>query len=353
MRAEIHSLLTTTPPTFTPADAVLIAADYFDICAQAKLLDSERDQNFHLEGDNDQRYTLKFANHAEQLSTIEFQSGALRHIATQDATIPVPRVIPNRNGQLHCKLERDGKTHMVRLFSWLDGTPLHETTNDPLLADTIGKLLARLGQALQGFDHPGSNPPLLWDMKHASGLRELLLNTEDSDLRQSIEHTLDRFDNHVQAKLLVLRTQVIHNDLNPDNILLDKTNLHRISGIIDFGDLVKSPLIIDLAVAAAYQLASTDDPLAGALPVIAGYHSVCPLQDAEMDLLVDLIRTRLVTTLVIMAYRTKLFPHNRQYLMISYESARRHLLNFTQLSTDEARQRIDKACNVDHRQKTD
>jgi Ser/Thr protein kinase RdoA (MazF antagonist) len=197
---------------------------------------------------------------------------------------------------------------------------------------------------LEDFDHPGSNPPLLWDMKRASGLRELLDYIEDAGLRHTIGQTLDSFDTKVKPVMDALRTQVIHSDMNPDNVLMDKVQTDQVSGIIDFGDMVKSPLIVDLAIAASYQLSAGGDPLRGALPMIAGYHATRSLQDLEMELLTDLIKTRLVTSLLINSYRVSLFPENREYLMTSYDSARSFLISLNRQDTGEALQRIQAAC---------
>ena len=104
--------------------------------------------------------------------------------------------------------------------------------------------------------------------------------------------------------------------------------------------MVKSPLIIDLAVAAAYQLSAGDDPLAGALPMIAGYHAIRPLQEIEVELLTDLIRTRLITSLLVGSYRSSLFPENREYLLISQDPAKRALTGLAGLDNDAAFDRI-------------
>jgi Ser/Thr protein kinase RdoA (MazF antagonist) len=338
-------MLTTTAPAFSGADATRIATQHFGIAAQVKPLVSERDQNFRLETSDGKRFTLKIANHAEQAEVIDFQNRALLHVAERDASIPLPRVIPTRDGQLHCSVDLNGKTHIVRVLSWLEGVVLEGEKADAGLVNSMGRLLARLGLALQDFDHPGSNPPLLWDMKRAAGLRDLLVHIDEPELRQLITRTLERFISRVKPALDTLRTQVIHNDMNPGNVLLDKANPGQISGIIDFGDLVRSPLIIDLAVAAAYQLNEGDDPLAGALPMIAGYHTVRPLQRVELELLTDLIRTRLATSLLIGAYRVKLFPENSEYLMISHESFKRFLINLEVLDNGTAYDRIAYSCN--------
>lgn len=340
----IQQMLTTTPPDFSCVDATALAADLYGIEAIAQTLVSERDQNFQLTARNDVLYTLKISNQAEQLKVIDFQNQALVHVANVDPSFPLPRVIPALDGQLHCEVKREGKTHFVRVLSWLEGSVIHDTSVDAILARRLGRLLARLGLALKDFDHPGSNPPSLWDMKRAASLAELTVHIDDPLLKPVIEKTLDKFVSQVQPVLTTLRSQVIHNDLNPGNVLMDRQRPDQISGVIDFGDLIKSPLIIDLAVAAAYQLNSGNDPLKGALPMIAGYHSITPLLDLELELLTDLIRTRLITSLLIGSYRAALFPENREYLLISQRSARDFLLDINHLSTDEALTRIRAAC---------
>ena len=337
-------MLTTTPPDFTDTEATDIAAQSFGIDGKVYRLVSERDQNFLLDASNGRRFTLKISNHAERLQTVDFQNKALRHAEHQDPSLPLPRVIPDINGATHCSLKKDGKTHLVRLLSWLDGDILGEGQASPDLVNKMGHLLARIGLALKDFDHPGSNPPLLWDMKRAAGLRELLGCVENQDLKQIASASLDQFDKHAQHRLKSLRTQVIHNDLNPGNVLLDKTKPGNISGVIDFGDMVKSPLIIDLAVAAAYQLNEGDDPLSGALPIIAGYHATRSLQEKEIELLNLLIRTRLVTSLLIGSYRVKLFPENRKYLLISQKSVIERLVKLQEISDKDALERITACC---------
>jgi hydroxylysine kinase len=339
-QSQMQDMLTSTPPAFSNAEAVKIAAQRFGIEAEATPLVSERDQNFKLKTKSGERFTLKIANHAEQLEVVDFQNQALLHVAKRDASIPLPRVIPTLDGQFHDIAEQNGKAHLVRVLSWLDGEVLHESVIETALALKLGELLASLGAALQDFEHPGSNPPLLWDMKRASGLRDLLHHIDEPELKRLIIRTLDQFETRAKPVLDNLRTQVIHNDMNRGNVLLDATDPTRITGIIDFGDMVKSPLIIDLAVAASYQLHEGDDPLAGVLPLIAGYHRVRPLQEAELLILTDLIRTRLITSLLISSWRVKLFPENEEYLMTSHELASHFLTHLDGLDRQAAYERI-------------
>jgi Ser/Thr protein kinase RdoA (MazF antagonist) len=331
---DLQQLLGTTPPAASGTDVERIALQEFGINGRPGLLVSERDQNFRLDTENGMRYTLKISNPAEQETVVDFQNQALLHIANRDASIPLPRVIPNRDGHLHCHVEIDGRTHIIRMLSWLDGEVLGDARPEPDLLTQMGHMLARLGIALEDFEHPGSNPPLLWDMKHADNLRGLLPCIDDMELRQLIVPVLDRFDT-LKPVLESLRSQVIHNDLNPGNVLLDKSVPPQISGIIDFGDLVKSPY-----------LTADDDPLASAIPMVRAYHQTRPLQTAEMQIFVDLIRTRLITSLLICSWRIAKFPENREYLETSLAPSKAYLLALNGLDADTAFDQIQMACHA-------
>ena len=76
---------------------------------------------------------------------------------------------------------------------------------------------------------------------------------------------LGNFEARVLPVLPRLHRQPVHNDLNPHNIVVDAIQHQRISGIIDFGDLTLTARINDLAIAAAYQVADSDDPLGSCL----------------------------------------------------------------------------------------
>ena len=108
-----------------------------------------------------------------------------------------------------------------------------------------------------------------------------------------------------------------------------------------------SPLVIDVAVAAAYQVLDSADPLDTAAELVAGYHAVTPLEAEEFDLLFDLIAARLVTTVVISSWRTTLFPENRDYLQKSMPAALRMLERFADVSRESAGRTFRQACRAD------
>ena len=92
------AVLDTPAPSFSVDEARRIASQYFAIEADASPLESERDQNFHLEADAGQAYVLKIANPAEQPEVLAFQTAALRHVEKTAPGLPVPRVISGVDG---------------------------------------------------------------------------------------------------------------------------------------------------------------------------------------------------------------------------------------------------------------
>jgi Ser/Thr protein kinase RdoA (MazF antagonist) len=171
------------------------------------------------------------------------------------------------------------------------------------LARNLGGSLAQLGQALRDFEHEGQNQILLWDLQRAADLRPLLPQVSDQQIHDRIERCLDDVEQNALPVFSSLRHQVIHADLNPGNVLVSEDDASSVAGVIDFGDMVHAPLVADVAIGAAYMRVQDGDPLALISPFITGYCAVTKLDDAEIELLYDLIRTRLITMIALRYWR--------------------------------------------------
>jgi len=231
-------LLRTPAPQFSEAEIIKIAKELYGLNGTLSLLGSERDQNFHLITGMGDQYVIKIANSAEDRGIIDFQLKALEHISRVDPGLPVPKVTLSKSGNIIEEVKAsDGRKHQVRVVSYLPGIyPKDEYVSEALYRQ-MGKYLARLGKALRGFFHPNANYELLWDLKHSSKLRDYLGYISDPDHQEQASYFLDRFDKNVQPQISKLRSQIVHNDLVPDNILVSEDDHAQIVGIIDFGDL--------------------------------------------------------------------------------------------------------------------
>jgi 4-aminobutyrate aminotransferase-like enzyme len=134
----------------------------------------------------------------------------------------------------------------------------------------------------------------------------------DNGRRELVSTVLDRFDTNTARPLAAVRSQVVHNDMSPDNVLVDGGG--RITGITDFGDMTFTALVCDLAVTLADVLDGRPDALEVAGALIEGYRSVTPLEEPEAAVLGDLVATRCAAAMVISAWRLSLYPENAVYV---------------------------------------
>jgi 4-aminobutyrate aminotransferase-like enzyme/Ser/Thr protein kinase RdoA (MazF antagonist) len=332
-RADPFAMLVSAAPALTVDEAQRVAEREFGMRGEARLLTSERDQNFLLRIEDGREFILKIANAAEDTAITAFQTGALEHLARHAPQIPVPRIVPTRSGTSSVRVEATaGQTHVVRLLTFLHGTPWRTVETSGSLRRALGGLLARLDRGLRGYFHPAAGYELAWDLKRAARLRELLPAITDPGRRLLVKERLDRFDRFIAPQMGGLRAQVIYNDLNPSNVFVDPEQPTRICGVIDFGDLVHAPLVSDVAVAASYHVADGPDALAAVAEFVGAFHAETPLDIDEVELLPDLIATRLLATVTLTEWRAGLHPENRDYILRNNSAAWRMLEQLGSLS---------------------
>lgn len=335
----VGPLLTSSPPSLLEADILAALNQHWGLSGPLRPLTSERDLNFHLTTPTG-GLVVKIANTAEPVAVTRFQSAALRHIAVADPNLPVPRVRLTQDGRADVILPTG---QLLRVLTYLEGQPLHLVPRSAAQRRAMATSLARLTLALRGFDDPAAGHDLLWDIRHAMRLRGLMPAIADANLRAHCEAVLGRFETNVAPVLPTVRWQVVHNDLNPHNVLVDPARPDTVAGILDFGDMVRTPLICDLGVAAAYQIDAAD-PIASLADFAGAYHAVLPLQDTERDILFDLVCARMVTTLAITSWRAVRYPENAPYILRNFASARDGLLAFASLPAATVHAALAHAC---------
>lgn len=339
------STLESAPPQLSEVQAQELVAAHFGLEGQARRLVSERDANFRIELADGQCVIFKVTNPAEPRSLTNLQTAALLHIEATDPTLPVPRLVPALDGGHELALPIDGSTCIARVLTYLPGQPLHLLEGTAPQRRNIGACLARLGLALKDFEHPAGDHDLLWDIKNASRLRELTAYIADGHRRMQVEAFLCRFESEVEPHFPAMRGQLVHNDFNPHNILIGHDD-ETVSGIIDFGDMVLTPLVNDLAVAASYHVRQGGHPLDGIAEMVGAYHAVAPLLPLEVDLLFDLIAARFATTVVITHWRAQCHPTNSAYILRNNPRAWLGLERFAGLPRAEARAVFAAACGL-------
>lgn len=234
----------------------------------------------------------------------------------------------------------------VRLLTYLHGTPMHQATASVTTRRSLGTTHAQLIAALAILTDAETTPDLLWDLTHIQRVRPLLAHLRSVSDRRLAECFLRDFEHHAQPRVSSLRQQLIHNDLNPYNLLVDD-NTAGICGVLDFGDLVAAPMLNDIAIASSYLISAHGHPLDDVCDYVAAFHREIPLRHEEIDTLFLLIAGRLVMTVAITEWRATLHPENRKYILRNNPAAWLGLRRLSTVSLEEAGARFRKACGLD------
>jgi 4-aminobutyrate aminotransferase-like enzyme/murein DD-endopeptidase MepM/ murein hydrolase activator NlpD len=194
------------------------------------------------------------------------------------------------------------------------------------LLEDFGRTIASLGCALADFDHPAIHRDFHWDLANARRvIDEYRPLVTDPELGRAVDTTVERFDARVRPFVAGLPRRAIHNDLNDYNVLVTGgvagADGVRVTGIVDFGDMVHSYRSADLAIAGAYMMLGADDPLEAIVDMTRGYASVSVPREDELEALFGLSAMRLCVSACIAAHQRRLRPDN-EYLDVSQAAIR-------------------------------
>jgi 4-aminobutyrate aminotransferase-like enzyme len=147
-----------------------------------------------------------------------------------------------------------------------------------------------------------------------------------------------------------LRRSVVFNDANDHNVLVGSgedifSRNQRVVGIIDFGDMVYSYTVGDLAVAIAYAVLDKPDPLGVAVSIAAGFHEAFPIEEKELNVLFDLVLLRLSLSACLAVHQQSQREQD-DYLSISQDAIRRTLPRLFRIPRRLAKARLRFACGL-------
>ena len=351
VESSVMSLLQRAPQ-LDAATAEALAREGYHLAATATPLISERDQNFLLRTRDGRSFVLKIANGTEARPLLEAQNGAMTHVS---ARAPIcPSVVPGASGAEILEYHSaEGARHFVRLLTWIDGDPMGRVPRRSLaLMHDLGAKLGQLDALLVSFDAPAAHRKFHWDLTGAFqvGDRHLGL-VADAPLRGLVRATMDAIARHPGAAFDSLPRSIIHGDANDHNVIAafgDRAwERHKsVAGLIDFGDMVHSYTVGDLAVAIAYAVLDQPDPLAIARAIVAGYHACRPLSEAEVAAVFLLVQLRLCLSVSIAADQQTQRPGD-DYLTISQAPIARTLPRLVALPGAFVTATLRQACGMD------
>ncbi len=309
---------------------------HYGLSGKAEWLWGEKDSNHRLTLQDGSTCLVKVLNAGEKPETTSLHSSALLHVAHVDPGIPVQRIVPALNGAPDIRIPtEDGDTRAVRLVTFLHGQALSGVRHTARQRANVGIMMARMQKAFESFEHACADHKITWDMTHAPDLAAGLDCLTDEAERDRLAACLTRFKADVLSRLHDLPTQVIHNDFNCENILVDPDKPDEVSGIIDFGDMVRAPRVFDVAVGASYMLDEESEPVDCVFDMLAGYATLQTLNDAEIAALYPAMMVRTLMRIVIPHWRASMFAEHAARILCRTDLSRRIFARLSAYCEDE------------------
>lgn len=349
---------TTPAAALDEAEAEQLAAALYGVRGSFRRLPGEWDDNFLVTLDDGTKRILKVSHPSETREALELQIAALQHLAREAPGVAVPGVVIQLSGTtLSTATDAANATRFVRMLRYIPGQMMADLAPySSGLVRSVGGLMGTIDRALLDFAHPAAVRYHFWDMRNSGAAREHLGAIADPARRRLVERRLTYFDRVLRPALDRVRDSVIHGDPNDYNIVImpdPVTHVPRATGIIDFGDMVRTATVAEVATGAAYAILNArrslaGDPIADATDFVAGYDDVLPLTDEELALVFPLLCTRLTVSVITSARRRLIEPDN-EYLGVSEAPAWAALERMEAVSLGTAETALRRACGRDDR----
>lgn len=272
-------------------------------------LATERDDTFRVSTPHGD-VVAKFAHPDDPASELADQVTVLERLETEHPELPVQRLVRGLDGHsLHEVRDPEGRSRRLRVLRFVEGEALGVAHRDDAALHSLGGLHARLARAIAGVGasasstHPLRGATTAWNLLTAAELPPLLPTINDPEVRGRVARILDDALEHTVPAAATLPPQLAHNDLHGDNVLVSATPF-TVLGVLDFGDMCRTPRVADLAVALSYSRGyrapgNAEHPWAAARAQLAGLEAEHPLTDDERRLLPRLVLLRLAQRAVL------------------------------------------------------
>jgi 4-aminobutyrate aminotransferase-like enzyme/Ser/Thr protein kinase RdoA (MazF antagonist) len=329
---------------FSETDIQQLAIEHYGLSATVKALDGYDELNFILTDEKNQKYILKLSDENQSYPFLDAQVKIIQHLSKSPLAESFQQFSINKNGEALTQIIRDNKTYYIRILSFLEGTFWYEQPNKSNTSlYNLGAFMGNMDKALQDFSHPAMHRHYTWDISKASDANEKLKYITNHERRRIAGYFLLQFDTEVLPQIYQLRHAYIHNDANDCNVMAQG---EKTTGLIDFGDMVYSALINNLAIACTYAILESNDPLTDASLVVKGYHETYTLTTQELDLLYYLIAGRLCISVTQSAYNASLNSDNAHHF-ITEKPAWELLYKLIKINPIKAQDTFRKVCGFD------
>ncbi|MFD1211630.1 phosphotransferase [Arthrobacter sp. GCM10027362] len=287
--------------------------DLYDLdVTDTRVLGGEIDHNVRVTDAHGRRFLAKLTPASSPPEAVAWQESVLEHLAQRPISVEFPRMLPNRQGQVHCGVVVGGERYLLRLLNWIDGEMMATVEeHPPALLRRLGRVAAEITNALEGLVQPAGLGAHHWLVTRSQeAIEDSLDAVTDPECRRSVEIILGWFRN-AAAVFDRLPTATVHQDLNDFNVLVAASDSGeaRLAGVVDFNDAVTTIRVAEPAVAGAYAMLRKADPVSAFCEVVAGYRELIQMTDEELEVVFPLAAARLCVNAATWTKRTSQQNH--------------------------------------------
>ncbi|XP_054645683.1 hydroxylysine kinase [Dunckerocampus dactyliophorus] len=315
-------------PNVSPSQAAELVKKHYNLTpSETSYLPSYVDQNFYVATVEGGQYVLKIMNSEDSKDPTLFELQTYAMAFLKENGVPTQTALKTTTGQVMFQEDMDCgyglQKYLVRLLTYLPGIPIAKVPFSPQLLYEVGQTAAKIDNILREMKHPRlsvlQREDFIWDLSNIVLLERYMHVLDGDPLQEAVKSVLHQYKTFVAPKYSSFRKCLIHGDFNDLNVLVqaNETDGHRISGIIDFGDMHISYYVHELAITIMYMMLEQADPIEVGGPILAGWESVFPLNEEEKVCLFWLVLSRFCQSLVLARFSVTLHPENEEYLMIS------------------------------------
>jgi 4-aminobutyrate aminotransferase-like enzyme/Ser/Thr protein kinase RdoA (MazF antagonist) len=329
---------------FSETEVRQLAREQYGLTVTVKALNGYDEQNYLLTDEKGKRYILKIASDEHGYYFLDAQVNILNVLAKSELAGKFQHYCLNKKGKELTTIVQDKKNYYIRVLSFLEGGFWAETQSiTDSLCLNLGNFLGGMDKTLQHFSHPAMHRHYTWDISRAMDATSKLKFIGEHEQRRIAGYFLLQFETEVLPQLATLRHAYVHNDANDYNVLVKENN---VVGMIDFGDMVYTALVNNLAVACTYAMFNSSDPLERAAAVVKGYHETYPLTKQELELLYYLIAARLCISVTQSAHHASSNSNNAHHF-ITEKAAWTLLQQLIRINPLKAQDRFRRVCGFE------
>ncbi len=284
---------------------------------EIKKLNGYENENYLIKAEGAQYIFKTYASAKSTTELLKAECKALLYLQSKTVSkTPIP--IPFLSGEFVKTIALKKEQKCCRMLSFLHGDFLGDISPNKLLMGNLGTFISDINQKLEGFHSDTIRARNYeWDLQNLLLNRKYISTIPDAKQRRVVAYFFQKFELIVAPCIPDLRKAYIHSDFNEWNVLVKED---QALGLIDFGDMVYSPLVNEVATALAYISYDKGSFFDWTTPFLKAYHQVVPLKKKELSLLYYLIATKLCISVCQSANARLLQPENK-YASVSEKNA--------------------------------